>query len=391
MWDLLPKHRKFAKSFYNTKGAAVPGVMTLDGKAMGGWSQYSLSPTNGAWVAQAFYWHWRYTMDERFLKERAYPYCTEIATCLESLLKPGPEGKLKLPLSTSPEIHNNSLRAWLVPNTNNDLALLRWLFGALVEMAPAAGDGAAAARWQKLLDRLDPLAVEGEAGALRLSPDESLRESHRHHAHLMAIYPLGVLHVEGTERDRKIIAASLEQLDRLGTKAWVGFGFTWYACLAARAGDADRAVKNLEIFVKAFISRNGFNLNGDYKRLGYSNFSYRPFTLEANFAAAQAVHEMLLQSWGGVIRVFPAVPRKWADVSFRDLRAEGAFAVSARRAGGATTWVRVRADRGGPLRLRDPFAGKPVKWNRADVQREGDEYRCKLAAGDVLEGRVEAE
>jgi len=207
MWNHLPAHRTFAKTFYGTDGAAVPGVMTLDGKAMGGWGQYSLSPTMGAWVAHLFYLHWRYTMDREFLADRAYPYTSAIGECLCGLLKPGPDGKLKLPLSTSPEIHNNSLRAWLTPNTNNDLALLRCLFGSLVEMADALGEKQDSARWQGVLDRLDDLAVEGEAGALKLSRDESLHESHRHHAHLMSIHPLGVLHTEGTERDRKIIAA----------------------------------------------------------------------------------------------------------------------------------------------------------------------------------------
>lgn len=73
MWNLLPEHRNFARSFYDAPGAAVPGVMPLDGKPMGGWGQYSLSPTDGAGVAQSFYAHWRYTMDRKFLAERAYP------------------------------------------------------------------------------------------------------------------------------------------------------------------------------------------------------------------------------------------------------------------------------------------------------------------------------
>ena len=388
MWNLLPQHRRFAKTFFGTAGAAVPGIMTLDGKAMGGWSQYSLSPVQGAWVAQAFYWHWRYTMDEDFLKTRAYPYCAAIAQGLEGLLKPGDDGNLKLPLSTSPEIHGNSLAAWLTPNSNNDLALLRWLFGSLAEMSRPAGKAAEARHWQGVLDRLDELAVEGTDGALRLSPDESLKWSHRHHAHLMAIYPLGILHVEGSPRDRRIIQASLDQIDRLGTGQWIGFGFTWYSCIAARADDADRALKNLEIFVKAFISRNGFNLNGDYKRLGYSDYTYRPFTLEANFAAAQAVHEMLLQSWGGTIRVFPAVAKRWADVSFEDLRAEGGFSVSARRRGRKTRSLSIRSHAGSPLRLRDPFDGRAATWNRKDIKRAGNIIECPLAPGEVLEGRL---
>jgi alpha-L-fucosidase 2 len=391
MFDLLPVHRQFAQQFYQAPGAAVPGVMTLDGKPMGGWSQYSLSPTNGAWVAQAFYLHWRYTMDRRFLKERAYPYCSAIAECLESLLQPGPDGTLRLPLSSSPEIHNNSLQAWLTPNSNYDLALLRWLFGATAEMAKETKDETGAQRWQKVLDQLPPLAIESQTSVLRLSPDESLTESHRHFSHLMAIHPLGTLTVAGSDGDRKTIAGSLAQLEQLGTRLWCGYSFSWMACLAARCGQAELADKYLDIFLKAFISRNGFHLNGDYKKLGHSSFAYRPFTLEGNFAAAQAVHEMLLQSWGGRVRVFPAVPQDWREVSFQDLRAQGGFAVSAQRENGVTALVRVRSEQGGLLRLQDPFAGRLPSWNRGEVQRVGNDYQCTLRPGEILEGHPRSE
>ena len=87
--------------------------MTLDGRPMGGWVMYSLQPTNAAWLGFLFYQHWRYTMDEAFLRDRAYPWCAEIGQCLLSLLKPDADGVLRLPLSSSPEIHDNTLRAWL--------------------------------------------------------------------------------------------------------------------------------------------------------------------------------------------------------------------------------------------------------------------------------------
>ncbi|MBN1588990.1 MAG: glycoside hydrolase N-terminal domain-containing protein [Pirellulales bacterium] len=391
MWKLLPRHRRHAREFFGTSGAAVPGVMMLAGDPIGAGYHYGLSPTMGAWVAHAFYQHWRYTMDEEFLNQRAYPYCEAIAQCLEALLEPDANGQLKLPLSTSPEAHESKPEAWLTPNSNFDLALMRWLFGALVEMAEARGDFTAAAHWRDLLGRLEPLAVEGPNGPLKLSPDEPLTFTHRHHSHLLAIHPLGLLNVEGTPRDRKIIDASLEQLGTLGTQRWCGYSFAWLACLAARSDKPEMARENLRLFVDAFISRNGFHLNGDQSGKGYSGFTYRPFTLEGNFAAGQAVHEMLLQSWGGTVRVFPAVPAVWQNVAFRDLRAEGAFAVSAERRAGKTTLVRIRAEHGGQVRLRDPFGGKPVAWNDPDVKRRGDDYLCKLPKGKTLEGRASEE
>ncbi|HUW61135.1 MAG TPA: glycoside hydrolase N-terminal domain-containing protein, partial [Candidatus Bathyarchaeia archaeon] len=363
MWDLLPEHREFARSFYGTPGAAVPGVMTLDGKALAGWAQYSLSPTDGAWAAHTFYRHWRYTMDDTFLRTRAYPYMAELARCYEELLEPGANGKLKLPLSSSPEIHDNTLKAWMTPNTNFDLALLRWHFGALAEMAQATSDTAAAARWNATLNKLDEFAVEPDTMALKLSPDESLTESHRHHSQVMAIHPLGLITIEGSDRDRAIIDGTLDQMERLGTRNWCGYSFSWMSCIAARAGKPDMALKYLDIFVKNFISRNGFHLNGDQKGGEHSNFKYRPFTLEGNFAAAEAVHEMLLQSWGGGVRVFPAVPDKWQDVQFASLHAEGGWKVSAIRKAGKTVSLSITANRDAQLRLRDPFPGANPTWN----------------------------
>lgn len=388
LWDLAPRHRAYAEQFCGTPGIFVPVTMALDGSVILTWAQVTFALPQGSWLAHSFYLHWRYTMDEQFLRTRAYPYCVATAEGLLGILQPDANGKLKLPLSTSPEIWENRLRAWLTPNSNSDLSIMRWLFAALVEMSEPAGQAGQVGRWKDVLDTLDDLAVEGQDGPLKLAPDESLTYTHRHHSHLMAIHPFGTLHVEGSDRDRRIIETSIDRLDALGTEQWVGFSFPWYSCIAARAGYADRALDKLEIFVKAFVSRNGFNLNGDYKDLGYSAFKYRPFTLEANFGAVQAVHEMLLQSWGSAIRVFPAVSDRWADVSFENLHAEGGFRVSAKRRDGRTHSVRIQADAGGLLRLRDPFDGADVTWNRDDVKRVGQDYECRLAPGEMLEGRL---
>jgi alpha-L-fucosidase 2 len=56
--------------------------------------------------------------------------------------------------------------------------------------------------------------------------------------------------------------------------------------------------------------------------------TYRPFTLEGNFAFASAIQEMLIQIHTGVIKNFPAIHPDWKDVSFNNLRTYGAFLVS---------------------------------------------------------------
>ena len=79
---LAPTFTQFARDFYDTPGLASPGVMSLAGQPLGGWGQYSLSPTMTSWNAHLFYLHWRYTMDDQFLREQAYPWCKAAGECL---------------------------------------------------------------------------------------------------------------------------------------------------------------------------------------------------------------------------------------------------------------------------------------------------------------------
>ena len=392
MYDLLPRFREFAKEFYDAPGAAVPGVMALDGSPLAGWSMYSLSATNAGWIGNLFYLHWRYTTDQADL-QRAYTWCSEIAECILYLLKPDENGILKLPLSSAPEFHNNSLAAWLTPNSNYDLDCMAVLFSNLAEMANAQGDSRAAAKWQKAKDALGPLATVPETDALMLSPDEKVNESHRHLSQSMSIHPFGLLHIDGTDRDRRIINAAMKDYDRFGTSAWCGYSFSWMACMRARVGDAESALRNLDIYTKAFILRNGFHVNGDQTKSGFSNSTYRPFTLEGNFLAAQAVHEMLLQSWSPtpgkrdteVVRIFPAMPWRWHDAEFSELRTEGGHSVSAERQNNATTWLRVVAGKNGIVRIRDNFNGRLPKWSNGNIRKVGENYEINLNKGQAVE------
>ncbi len=395
LWDLLPTFRKFAMDFYDAPGAAVPGVMSLRGQALGGWGQYSLSPTMGAWNAHLFYLHWRHTGDDRFLRERAYPFSREIGVCLRALLKPDTNGILKLPLSSSPEIFDNSRRAFLKPNSNYDLASLKMLFLSLAEMAATLGDSQAAADWNAIVKQLGDYHTAPD-GTLLLDESTPLPGSHRHLSNLMPLHPFNLLTPEGGERERQIIAASLKDWDKQGTSGWCGYSFTWMSALRARVADAESAVRNLDLFTRAFILRNGFHANGDQTKSGFSSFTYRPFTLEGNFLAMEAVHEMLLQSWDaspgsgnwGAIRILPAMPWRWHDASFNDLRAEGGHRVSARRQNNATTWLQIVAGRDGAVKIRDNFGGREPSWNRQGVRKVGADYEIVLKQGQVLEAAL---
>ena len=386
-WKLLPRYQQFARDFYGvSNGAAVPGVMALDGSPLGGWGQYSLSPTMGLWVAQSFHLEWRYTRDTTFLRTRAYPFVSAVATTARALLQRDAAGAMRLPLSTSPEIFDNSMRAWLPSMSNFDLALLHWAFGALDEMATALGDAKAAADWRAANRALAPIVVDPTSRALPFAVGLPYNESHRHFSHAMAFHPLALLSPERAP-DSVTISRTLAQLRQYGTDGWTGYSYAWYGAMLARAGQSDAALKAVETYRRAFILRNGFHANGDQTKSGLSVMTYRPVTLEGNFLALHATQEMLLQSWDGTLRVFPAVSDRWRDASFRDLRAEGGYRVSAVRVAGRTQSVSITSSVGGTLRLRDPFPGTRVQWSIPTIRREGRDIVVKLSRGQTLTGR----
>jgi alpha-L-fucosidase 2 len=74
--------------------------------------------------------------------------------------------------------------------------------------------------------------------------------------------------------------------------------------------------------------------------------------VETPFSGAQSLHNMLLRSWGGTLRIFPAVPDRCNDVAFHNLRAEGAFLISALRKNGRTEFVRMKSLAGEPCRVK---------------------------------------
>ncbi len=360
LWWCKPVAEKYTRAYFGTEGLGFPGVSTLTGEPMGGWIQYSLSPTVSAWLAQHFYLHWRYSMDKTFLRERAYPWIRAVALHLDQLSVRDSLGRRRLPLSSSPEINDNRVDAWFKEMTNFDLSLVRWLFGAAEELAMELGKKEDAIRWSAIRQEWPELAL-GENGKLLVAPGYELKESHRHFSHLMSIHPLGLLDWDRGEQDRQLISASLADLERLGPDWWCGYSYAWLGSMWARARNGDKAAEALRTFATCFCLTNSFHVNGDQSKSGKSKFTYRPFTLEGNFACAQGIQEMLIQSHNGVLRVFPAVPAGWRAASFAKLRAEGALVVSAVREEGRTKTVTVMAERGAKVKMLDPFDGRKVK------------------------------
>ena len=382
LWNQREVYKKYTRTYFECEGMNIPGVCTLTGEPMGGWIQYSMSPTVSAWLSQHFYLHWKYSADKEFLTDRAYPFVHDVALFLEQITLLDSNGIRKLPISSSPEIFDNSLNAWFRTMTNYDLGLIQFAFRAAEEMAGALGKDEEATHWKELYGQLPDYDLDAD-GALTFAKGFPYNASHRHFSHAMAIHPLGLLDYSQGEKARKIIDATLQKLKDNGPDWWCGYSYSWFANMSARAMKGEDARDALRTFAECFCLTNGFHANGDQSQSGKSKFTYSPFTLEGNFAFAAALQEMLLQSHTGKIHIFPALPNDWKDLSFEKLRAEGAFVVSASLRGGKLAHAEIMAEQGGTLQVINSFGPEyQLKIGDKYLQNTEGIWKVTLSKGE---------
>jgi alpha-L-fucosidase 2 len=285
-------------------------------------------------------------------------------------------------MSSSPEIYDNSAKAWFEQTTNFDLALIRWTYQKAAELATELGLDEEASTWRGILREWPEIAVDPQGGFM-FAPDFPYDESHRHFSHLLAYHPLGLYDISKGELDESIIENTLRKLEKEGSGAWTGYSFSWQGNLYARALDGENAARVLRIFAECFCLKNSFHVNGDQCKAGHSNMTYRPFTLEGNFAFAAGIQEMLIQSHTGVIKIFPAIPGYWKDASFENLRTYGAFLVSGKLENGYVNEVNITSENGGKVVLENPFKNASFKTDK-EYTIDGDTLIIETLNGETL-------
>ena len=376
--SILPRLREQTRQFYEWDGVFVPGVMIVDGSwIFRGGNEVLLWPGATAWVAQAFWWQYLYSDDIQFLREKAYPFMRECMLFYERLLEKGEDGKYHLYVSFSPEF-----QSWIADDTLS-LTLVRYLINAAVKAVEILEiHESHLLIWREMLENLQEYHVD-ESG-LCLGEGLSYTESHRHMSHLGPIYPCDDLNIDGSSEDRQLIERSIENVILKGYGTFVGWAFVWLSAIAARVGRGRMAWWTLKQFADAFVSGNTYNLNLDWERNGIST-KRDTLCVDGNMGAVDSLNQMLLQSWGGRIRVFPACPNHWRDIRFDNLRCEGGVEVSAVREDGRTLGVRLQSASGGSVRLVNPFGGSGGFLEGRQIQPTANgDLEVDLDASDAL-------
>ena len=150
---------------------------------------------------------------------------------------------------------------------------------------------------------IDPGSV-GKGGGYMVDSKTPFLVLHRHFSHAFHIYPLHLVTYDYAG-NRSLIQKTLDNWVSLTCRdhPWHcpnGYTFTGAASMSALMGRTEAAVGNLTAFVTS---------DECHDSTMYSEGS-NP-VMESPLAAAASTTELLLTSWGGVIRVFPGVPPSW--------------------------------------------------------------------------------
>ncbi|MHC4200995.1 MAG: glycosyl hydrolase family 95 catalytic domain-containing protein, partial [Planctomycetota bacterium] len=295
---------------------------------------------NLVWVCHNLWVQYRCSMDEDFLRDELYPLLRRAVNTYLHQLEKDDKGVYHIPEGHSPEAFSGT-------DTNYDLASLRWGCKTLLRITKLLGvEDEKAERWADVLDHLAPYPQD-ETGFMG-GPGHPAPRGHRHWSHLIMIYPYYETNWDQPEH-RDVIRRSCKYWSDPKVRN------TWsqavMSSMQSSMGNGDGALLHMErALATRHLAPNTMHYEGRYFPCS-----------ETHGGMCQMVHDMLIQSWGDRIRVFPGVPGSWKDAVFHNLRAEGAFLVSAVRREGRTAWVRLQSLAGEPCVVQADFGGETPK------------------------------
>ena len=383
---MLDGARDAARETNHPDGAFFSDIANRNGEQSIASDSLTYNLTPGMQIALDFWRHYEYTRDLEFLRTRALPFLEESVKFYFGILRRGDDGIYFVPASSAYETPASGDERHL-RNATPDLASIRAGFRAYIRGVTLTGGHAKLAKQcEDVLQHFPAYATfqdpqRGEVFGRGYLPNGRVATDPVFRPDQSPVFPSGDIGLDqrGT-REFEIAVRTW----RPGNRGEIGI---WpESVVAARLGMGKEALQDLsvradqlQIFPQGFFTDMGmrtlrFYAHNQSDGPPIRGWDARPVTggvrgeprpvpvsvitqpfLESAGIFATTIDEMLLQSYSGKIRVFPAVPVDW-DAAF-SLRAAGGFIVTSERAAGDVLYILIESLAGESCLVVNPWRG----------------------------------
>ncbi len=354
-------------------------------------------------TAKVAYLYWRryeYTLDEEWLRDRAYPMLRGAAEFYRTFpnLRRGADGRY--------HIHhvNSNESVWGARNTDEDISAMRGVLAAAIRASETLEkDAETRSLWRELLNHLAPLPVSDDPDSLRppdytgprvwvrgLSPAVRADSAFLPDPNSLPMWFFDLCNLESEDPDAlKTANATFSAYYPDGIDAGTPVDvLSKLAIAAATLGRADAVRHLIPNQMRVLRLERAIAYGGGGVLANRMTLREGPQAMDAQRLgrASEALQLALLQSGPPapaaepIIRVFPAWPPEW-DARYR-LAARGGFRVGSSIREGRILFVEVDSEAGSPCRLRNPWGERRA----VDLYRDG--RKAERLEGSLLAFRT---
>ena len=338
------------------------------------------------WTVQSLWRQYQYTLDRRYL-ERVYPMLRAAAEFVTAFVSKEADGKYHIVPTVSPENWGATVDFRLNKDCIIDLALTQFLLDAVLEASRVLDqDPEKRTRWADVRTNLAPYPkTSGPYGEVWTDVL---------HAPAEVVYNVPVTVAPVFPAEQVGLSAPQESLDLARRTMRTirlegGNDLVWQPLARARLAMLDLDWFKREVrysMTPMGVCNDRVRQNdGRYSDDTDYDFMMRMGVWTENLSLPAVLNECLLQSHEGILRLFPNT-RNLGKVRFRNLRAAGAFLVSAAWDGREVSDLQLLSEKGAGVKLVNPWNGKAVSV----VASGGRPVQMRVPEDRILEFSTEA-
>jgi alpha-L-fucosidase 2 len=396
---LYPLSKKWAKEYYNLPGAyfphsAYPVDMTMNSYPVPHWG-WEICET--PWTVQGLWWHYLYSCDTDYLRTRAWdPIKAAVEFLVAYMKRPearGPgwnDNKYHIFPTIPPELY--ALRPGFKYNYDCtvDLTLVKFIFKAFEEAAKVLGrvsdEKALLADIRDILDNYPeyPTAISEKFGKVLVSvPGEHSQVVYNVPDALITVFPGEDHGLHSDTATMQVLKNTFRNQQNEG-----GNDLVFRNLQAVRIGMLDlekfKRQINYCLLPNGTASDRAMQVHGRYDDRGNYGFMDKMGIWFENFSLPVVINECLLQSYSGTLRLFANWPMH-KDAEFHNLRAAGAFLVSAKLEKGKVKGIEIYSEAGSRLKVLLPWKeGATVTNHDGKTRLTSALYEADTQKGETI-------